>query len=104
MLAFALVESTIHWRAGLGWHGLHCLTGPVHRDAIPILAAFSLLAAAIVSALDHVLAWMRRVVASIARRPRLAASLGASRPRPFERRLSSVLVRGHGARAPPLLS
>ena len=33
-----MLESTIHWREGLGWHGLHCLLGPVHRDAIPILA------------------------------------------------------------------
>ena len=36
--AFAMLESTIHWREGLGWHGLSCLLGPVHRDAIPILA------------------------------------------------------------------
>ena len=34
-VAFALLEATIHWRAGLGWHGLHCLVGPVHRDAAP---------------------------------------------------------------------
>ena len=40
--AFAMLESTLHWRAGLGWHGLHCLTGPVHRNAIPILGALSL--------------------------------------------------------------
>src|SRR5512133_2081398 len=37
MPAFALVESYIHWRQGLGWHGLHCLTGPVHRNAIRFL-------------------------------------------------------------------
>src|SRR5207302_11093635 len=23
--AFALLESYLHWRAGLGWHGIHCL-------------------------------------------------------------------------------
>jgi hypothetical protein len=38
-IVFALVESYVHWRAGLGWHGLRCLTGPVHRDALPFLAA-----------------------------------------------------------------
>jgi hypothetical protein len=70
-VTFALVESTIHWRAGLGWHGLHCLTGPVHRDAIPILGGFSLVAAALAAALDHVLAWMRRTLARLA---------GAERP------------------------
>jgi hypothetical protein len=71
MPAFALVESYIHWREGLGWHGLHCLTGPVHRDAIPILGAFSLVAAAVRAALEHVVAWMRRTLAELAPRPRL---------------------------------
>ena len=70
-LAFALLESWEHWRAGLGWHGLHCLTGPAHRDAIPLLAALSLVAAALAAALEHVLAWMRRTIA-VLRRRRLA--------------------------------
>jgi hypothetical protein len=72
MAAFALLESYLHWRQGLGWHGLHCLTGPVHRNAIPILGALSLLAAALRGALEHVLAWMRRTLAELAPRPRLA--------------------------------
>jgi hypothetical protein len=102
MLAFALLESTIHWRAGLGWHGLHCLTGPVHRNAIPVLAAFSLLAAAIVAALDHVLAWMRRLVALIAR-PRLAWAFPAPPRAPsVEPCFASVRLGASGARAPPL--
>jgi hypothetical protein len=71
-LAFALLESYIHWRAGLGWHGLNCLTGPVHRDAIPVLAGFSIVGAALAAALDHVLAWMRRTLARLAPAPRLA--------------------------------
>src|SRR2546423_2253975 len=70
MPAFALLESYIHWRAGLGWHGLHCLTGPVHRNALPILGALSLLGAALGAALDHVLAWLRRTITALAR-PRL---------------------------------
>ena len=41
------LESYLHWRAGLGWHGLHCLAGPVHRDAVPIVAALSLVAVAL---------------------------------------------------------
>jgi hypothetical protein len=56
MPAFAYLESTIHWREGLGWHGLHCLTGPVHRNAIPILGALSLATAALAAALEHVFA------------------------------------------------
>ena len=71
-LAFALLESTIHWRAGLGWHGLDCLLGPVHRQAIGVLAGLSLLAVAIHGAVEHLLAWARRLVALLAARlPRL---------------------------------
>jgi hypothetical protein len=64
-LAFALFESYLHWKAGLGWHGLHCLTGPAHRDALPILAGLSLVASALAAALEHVLAWMRRTIERI---------------------------------------
>jgi hypothetical protein len=72
MPAFALLESYIHWRQGLGWHGIHCLIGPVHRNAIPILGAFSLVAAAVRAALEHVVAWMRRTLAELVPRPRPA--------------------------------
>jgi len=64
--AFAIVDSTIHWREGLGWQGLHCLVGPVHRDAIPILAALSLLASH--GAIEHLPAWARRLFAQTAAR------------------------------------
>ena len=82
-LTFALLESYIHWRAGLGWHGLHCLTGPVHRDAIPVLASFSIVGAALAAALDHVLAWMRGTLARLAPAPRLAAPRPALGLRPL---------------------
>jgi hypothetical protein len=104
MLAFALLESYIHWRAGLGWHGLHCLTGPVHRDAIPLLGALSLVAAALTGAVEHVLAWMRRVLAELRSRPRLAARVpDTQRPAP-ELGLSTRLAGALGARGPPTLS
>ena len=67
-LAFAYLESYLHWRAGLGFHGLSCIVGPVHRNAIPILAALALLAAALAEAAGHVLAWMRAVVRELRRR------------------------------------
>jgi hypothetical protein len=73
-LAFALLESTIHWRAGLGWHGLRCLVGPAHGDAVPILLALSFLAAALVAACEHVLGWLGRTLA------RLAGSYRAGAP------------------------
>jgi hypothetical protein len=104
-LTFALVESTIHWREGLGFHGLHCLTGPVHRDAIPILAALSLLAAAAVTAARHVLAWLRRVL------PILLAAIPArnapplSPPPAFAFSPRAARTGTHGRpRAPPCLS
>ena len=67
-LAFALFESYLHWRAGLGWHGLQCLVGPVHRDAVPVLGALSLLAVAAHGAVEHLLAWARRLAALLAAR------------------------------------
>jgi len=95
-LAFALFESYLHWRAGLGFHGLSCLFGPVHRDAIPLLAALALVAAALAEAAGHVLAWMRAVARELRRRRQVplplplrfatpAAPTGrlrAARPRP----------------------
>jgi hypothetical protein len=75
-LGFALVESCIHYHEGLGWMGLRCIRGPVHADAAPILVGLSLVAAALVTAVDHVLAALRRVAArrALARRPRPAAA------------------------------
>jgi hypothetical protein len=75
--AFAMVESTIHWREGLGWHGISCLTGPIHRDAIPVLAGLSLLATSLHGAIEHLLAWARRLVILLA--PRLPLLRGAGR-------------------------
>jgi hypothetical protein len=101
-LASGLVESTIHWRAGLGWHGLHCLVGPVHRNLLPIVGALALLASAAVAAGDHVVAWLRRRFALLRTadaRPLLFWLLPAPResrvPRPPSR------AAGAGARAPP---
>jgi hypothetical protein len=97
---FTALESTLHWRAGLGWHGLSCLTGPVHRDAIPILVALSIVAAAAFAAAEHVAAWMRRTLAQ------LAAVLPLARP---AARLLAPLLRPPagvfaplGARGPPV--
>ena len=76
-LAFAMFESYLHWRAGIGFHGLSCLVGPVHRNAIPLLAALALAAAALAEAAQHLFAWMRAVVREL-RRDRLVAQPFAS--------------------------
>jgi len=92
-VAFAYVESYLHWRAGLGWHGLSCLTGPVHRDAIPILGAVSLLAVALHGAVEHLLAWARRAVALLAARLPLLRGAGrvfSSTARALRQRVESA--------------
>jgi hypothetical protein len=63
-VAFTSLESAIHAQEGLGFHGVHCLVGPVHENALPLIAALSLVAAAVVEAVRHALAFGRRVVAA----------------------------------------
>ena len=94
-LAFAMFESYLHWRAGIGFHGLSCLVGPVHRNAIPLLAALAITAAALWEATEHLLGWMRAIVRALRRRlspglpplappfrPLLVSRIAALRPRP----------------------
>ncbi len=69
-VGFASFESYLHWRAGLGFHGLSCLVGPVHRNAIPLLAALALVAAALAEAVLHLIGWMRAAARELLR-PRL---------------------------------
>ena len=104
MPAFAYMESYIHWRQGLGWHGLHCLTGPVHRNAIPVLGALSLVAAALAAALEHVLAWMRRTLASLAGPPRTVGIVPVVGPLAVELLPGAAFTASLGARGPPRLS
>jgi hypothetical protein len=102
-LAFASLESYLHWRAGLGFHGLHCLVGPVHRDALPILGALSLLAAAAEAAARHLLRWMRRTLQALRARPR-ARLRPPARPLPprSEAPLRPALPGLDLARGPPI--
>jgi membrane protease YdiL (CAAX protease family) len=100
---FTCLESYIHYRAGLGFHGLSCLEGPVHRNAVPILAALSLLAAALHAAACHVLASARRTIrllrGRLMRLPRRRALPAAPLTTSV---LSRMLVRRLGARGPPV--
>jgi hypothetical protein len=75
-LTFAGIETVVHLREGLGFHGLDCLVGPVHRNALPVVAAIALPASALLAVAGLVLAWMRRTVG------RLVAPRPAARPRP----------------------
>jgi hypothetical protein len=100
-LAFAFLESYLHWRAGLGWHGLSCLYGPVHRDAVPVLGALSLLAVAGHGAVEHLLAWTRRLVALLAARLPLLRGAGrvfSSTARPRSARVAAAAA----PRGPPV--
>ena len=98
--AFATFESYLHWRAGIGFHGLSCLVGPVHRNAIPLLAALALAAAALAEAVEHVLAWMRAVVRELRRR-RLAPQRFVSFA-PFASLAPSLVAVQRRSRGPPL--
>jgi hypothetical protein len=65
IVVFTAFESCLHYEQGLGFHGWHCIAGPVHQNAAPILIGLSLLAAALVTAAEAVLAAARRIVALI---------------------------------------
>jgi hypothetical protein len=101
-VAGGLFEAYLHWRAGLGWHGLHCLLGPVHRDLLPFETGLSFVAAALIAAGRHLAAWMRRTFA------RLAADLPALAPAVTATFGDATALRGGlrprlaTARAPPL--
>jgi hypothetical protein len=100
-LAFALFESYLHWRAGLGFHGLSCLVGPVHRNAIPLLAALALVAAALAEAAAHLYAWTRAAVRDLLR-PRLAPLPVSAAALPLRVSLCSAPRRPRARpRAPP---
>jgi hypothetical protein len=103
-LAGGLLEAYVHWRAGLGWHGLHCLFGPVHRNLIPIDSALSLVAAAVLEAARHVAAWMRRTFALLrALPPQLVFFVQPVAPAALQARRSPRLT-ARSPRAPPALS
>jgi hypothetical protein len=99
---FVSVESWLHVRAGLGFHGWHCLVGPLHRDALPFLAALSSAAALVVAAAERLVAWARRVVRALrVRSPHLRP---APMPRPARTLVRSRLAdRRAAARGPPCL-
>ena len=93
--AFTVFESTLHYTEGLGFHGWHCIAGPVHQNAAPILIGLSLVAAACVTAAELVLGALRRAVA------RLLLSHHVAHPRPLQRRpgRTSTIVRPQRASA-----
>ena len=101
-LAFALFESYLHWRAGIGFHGLSCLVGPVHRNAIPLLTALAVLAAALAEAGSHVLAWARAAVRELLRTQVRLATTAARLALPPTPLVAGLLPRRARARAPPL--
>jgi hypothetical protein len=101
-LSFALLESYVHWRAGVGFHGLSCMFGPVHRNALPVVAALSLLAAALAEVAEHLHAWLTAAVRELLR-PRVALLDAGGRSVPRRHGLSPALARsGARPRAPPL--
>jgi hypothetical protein len=100
--SFALFESYLHWRAGLGFHGPACLLGPVHRNALPLLAALALLFAALAEFARYLLRWLRATVRGLLR-PRLrVARLRVTTPALHPRLISARFAEVARPRAPPL--
>ena len=104
-IAGGLFEAYVHWRAGLGWHGVDCLFGPVHRDLLPLECGFSAVAAAIIAAGGHVLSWMRRTFALLrALPPRVAACAFHPSPVAFDLPQPVLRLAAGTPRGPPALS
>jgi hypothetical protein len=105
LLGFAGLETWLHARAGMHMHWWMCLEGPVHRNAIPILFALSLSAAALLGALRHALAWARRIVRVLQRllQPRAARQPPALDLGPLAAP-AWLLARAVRARGPPVPS
>jgi hypothetical protein len=103
IVVFTTVESLIHYEDGLGFHGWHCIAGPVHQNAAPIMVALSLMAAAVVTAVDAVLAAARRVVARLVLADRALPWPGATwfdpRPAPLRSHSRHAIA---PTRGPPL--
>ena len=102
-LVGGLFEAYLHWRAGLGWHGLHCLLGPVHRNLLPFEAGLSFVAAALLAGARHVARWMRRAFARLAAQlPPLSFVAAPGFGEATALRMTERL-RAASARAPPAL-
>lgn len=104
-VGFAAVETSVHWRAGMGFHGLQCLVGPVHVNALPVAGGLALLVSALWSVAVLVLAWMRRTVG------RLVVVRAPARPHTSALRLlvsvaprRAPLLPGAPARGPPTVA
>jgi hypothetical protein len=104
-IAGGLLEAYIHWRAGLGWHGLHCVFGSVHRDLLPFEGGLSFVAAALIAAAEHVAAWMRRTFALLRALPPRTRGQVPPAPVYVLDVPRTILCRAAGTpRAPPALS
>jgi hypothetical protein len=99
---FTVFESYLHWQAGIGFHGLSCLVGPVHRNAIPLLAGLALVAAALMEAARHLLAWMRAAVVELLRPRIFSVRSGVPVAAPRGRVASAPRAQEGRPRAPPL--
>jgi hypothetical protein len=98
-------EGYLHWRAGLGWHGLNCLFGPVHRDLLPLEFGLSAIAAGVIAAGEHVLVWMRRTFALLRAVPlRVVTASPHGSPLSFEFPRLTLRFTAGSPRAPPVFS
>ena len=103
VVAFTSLECWLHYRAGLGFQAYHCLFGPVHENALPILIALSLVVSAAIAAADAILSAARRLVAHLVRdRRAVLARTFRSPPAPFSQPRTRLRGAGRRTRGPPL--
>jgi hypothetical protein len=104
VVSFATVESYLHWRAGLGFHGLHCVVGPVHENVLPIAGALSLVGSSALAGATHLLRWMRcRLADAYGYAARAPRALGVAAVTPLRASCGRAPGGSLGARGPPLL-
>jgi len=103
-LGGGLLEAYLHWRAGLGWHGVQCVFGPIHRDLLPIASSLSFVAAAMLTAGEHVATWMRRTFALLRAVPPRLSGLAAPARLLVDAPRASRRVGYSWSRAPPAFS
>jgi hypothetical protein len=104
IVCFTAFESTLHYQEGLGFHGMHCIAGPVHQNAAPVLVGLSLIAAALVTAADYLVTALRRAVARLLS-PRLRQPRRSHRrPTPGTLMSRALPERANPSRGPPRIT
>jgi|tagenome__1003787_1003787.scaffolds.fasta_scaffold20981551_4 hypothetical protein len=102
---FAVLEGRIHARAGMSMSPVECLTSPMHRNAIVVVASLAALAALVLELVRFTLdALRRRVARLLSSRERIRAARTLLRPCLDRHRPEQILCWSLRGRPPPASS